>query len=661
MLFAYFRSYYSNILIQMSLFSALTQCLGIPLSFLSLALASVKLFYSQRLGRFREVDPSPKMIAFLFTFFLLQITGPLFNLVLLASYFKGHVILFVAFVIVANFFVLNFIFDTGNEKDLEKLYEIQKNLISDRDGEQVRQDSKITLTIAVLTSWITTGTVWSNNFSYKSYFLLMSSITSTLAHMICLSCIYIYTALEEISSTSLAPITHCFLKPDNDLQIDNVNFYDRSVLNLLNICHANESCLPNQRLCSQLENSTDLFYYVVGPIGFSLLVISLLSSVCLQFLGNYSIMYSWSRKLCCCLSPIIHASFLQDAILNNKIEFLQEFDKIIKTNPDIVNQKDPLHGDTPMMSAAKANSFELLKKMILLNGNTKIINIFGQTVEHLLEAKVNESEDQQERRRILDLLELCKTTNDFDEDVKNRVWTEQPMHEAVSKNRIGFLCFLHILGGQWGAVNLQKEIVLEHLSSALNSGPFEVSRCNAFVKWCLSNATDQFGQSLLLFAARQGNAKCLNELLKTDFNVNARCDAEGHVLLHSAVQGEQLDCLRILIEHGSDVNVKAFSSATPLHYAARRKLKECAQLLIDNGADVNALTNVHQTPLHCATINGQYDIMKLLIEKGANVNVKNTMDSTIQRFIWHLNLVNWIAFNYYSTVEQIKISMFKIS
>jgi len=609
------------------------QCYGIPLSFLSLALTSVKLFYSQRLGRFPDVDPSLQMIAFVFIFILLQITGPLFSLVLLASYFKGYVILFVVFVIAANFIVLNFIFDKGNQETLRKLYEYERNLSPAREKEKLMQDSKTTLITAILTSWVTTCTVWSNNFINKSYFLLLSSFTSTVAFMICLSCIYIYTAFEEISSKSLAPITHCFLKLENDLQIGKVNFCNKSVLNLLNICGANEYCLPNQRLCSELERPADVFYNFVGPIGFLLLLISLISSLCLQLLGNYNTMYSWSRKICF-FCPIIHISLLQDGILNNKIEFIQSFDDIIKANPNIINQTDPLHGDSLMISAAKAKSLNLMKKMILLNGNIDTVNIYGHTVEHFLKVEVKVPEDQQERSRILDLIELRKTTNGDNENVKCRVWREQPMHKAVRINKIRFLCFLHILGGQWGAINIENKDILEHLIFAINNGDFEVTRCNTFVRWCLKTATDHFGQSLLCIASRDGKARCLNELLKTNINVNVRRKVDGYLPLHDAARHGHFDCLRILIENGANVNAKSFLGFTPLHRATLHGFQECAQLLINNGADVHTPSNFNQTPLHFAALQGQYDIMKLLIEKGANVNFKDNMDCTALHFAY---------------------------
>ena len=55
------------------LFSDANQRWSIPLSFVSLVFSSIKLFYSQRLGRFPNVDPSAKEILVVAPFIGLQV------------------------------------------------------------------------------------------------------------------------------------------------------------------------------------------------------------------------------------------------------------------------------------------------------------------------------------------------------------------------------------------------------------------------------------------------------------------------------------------------------------------------------------------------------------------------------------------------------------
>lgn len=115
-----------------SYFSAISQIWSTPISFLSLSLASVKLFYSQRLGRFYDADPNLKMVLFALPFIVGLIIGPIYSLLLMAAYLQGYVFVLISTIIVANFIILkclsnkNWIFP-----DTEKLYiKRKKGLIS---------------------------------------------------------------------------------------------------------------------------------------------------------------------------------------------------------------------------------------------------------------------------------------------------------------------------------------------------------------------------------------------------------------------------------------------------------------------------------------------------------------------------------------------------
>ena len=112
----------------MILFSDLSQCWSIPFSFISFALASIKLFYLQRLGRFADHEPSLKMCIFIFPFIVGLVAGPLFSLVLIATYFQGYAIVCVALIMLANFVALNFIYLNG--KQIAGVLNIQTFLVS---------------------------------------------------------------------------------------------------------------------------------------------------------------------------------------------------------------------------------------------------------------------------------------------------------------------------------------------------------------------------------------------------------------------------------------------------------------------------------------------------------------------------------------------------
>jgi ankyrin repeat protein len=62
---------------------------------------------------------------------------------------------------------------------------------------------------------------------------------------------------------------------------------------------------------------------------------------------------------------------------------------------------------------------------------------------------------------------------------------------------------------------------------------------------------------------------------------------------------------------------------TPLIYAARQNCIECAKVLLDSGADVNQTSNYGWSPLLTATQNRDYKLAALLLDRGADPNKRN--------------------------------------
>ncbi len=58
------------------------------------------------------------------------------------------------------------------------------------------------------------------------------------------------------------------------------------------------------------------------------------------------------------------------------------------------------------------------------------------------------------------------------------------------------------------------------------------------------------------------------------------CAAEGHVQV-----------LRLLLQHGADINIRAANGSTPLHWAAQQGRLEVVTELVHSGADIHATTN----------------------------------------------------------------------
>ena len=73
----------------------------------------------------------------------------------------------------------------------------------------------------------------------------------------------------------------------------------------------------------------------------------------------------------------------------------------------------------------------------------------------------------------------------------------------------------------------------------------------------------------------------------------------------------------------------------PIHHAARNGDTEIVRLLIDHGADVNVVNEDGQTVLYCAGGHGHLDTVRVLLENNADPHVKFTKDRK--------TLLEWLA------------------
>ena len=80
----------------------------------------------------------------------------------------------------------------------------------------------------------------------------------------------------------------------------------------------------------------------------------------------------------------------------------------------------------------------------------------------------------------------------------------------------------------------------------------------------------------------------------------------------SAAATRRLECARLLVESGADVNARQSGGYTPLHEAAGSGDVELARLLLDAGADQSARKDDGQTPADLAAERGHEDVLDVL-------------------------------------------------
>ncbi|CAF0736386.1 unnamed protein product [Didymodactylos carnosus] len=145
----------------------------------------------------------------------------------------------------------------------------------------------------------------------------------------------------------------------------------------------------------------------------------------------------------------------------------------------------------------------------------------------------------------------------------------------------------------------------------------------------------------ITLAVREGDLRYVKELLNENMDLISKVDSFGRDLLTYAVQFNQINILKYLLEKQANVNTLANDGSTCLHRACYGDGTHCnidiVRLLLEYNAD-HAILDVHlRSPLHWSVLTENIDCLKLLIEYKANIHVKDVDGMTPAMWACHLD------------------------
>ncbi|XP_072409775.1 B-cell lymphoma 3 protein [Chiloscyllium punctatum] len=143
---------------------------------------------------------------------------------------------------------------------------------------------------------------------------------------------------------------------------------------------------------------------------------------------------------------------------------------------------------------------------------------------------------------------------------------------------------------------------------------------------------DRNGQTAVHLACEHTSLDCLQALLldvshqRPDLEIR---NYQGYTPLHVSVNSYQKEIVEFLLEQGADIDaVDIKSGKTPLVHAVENNCIDMVRLLLQHGANVNLQTYSGNTALHCSSGRGFLEVVKVLLKNGADSSIKNCHNDT---------------------------------
>ena len=233
--------------------------------------------------------------------------------------------------------------------------------------------------------------------------------------------------------------------------------------------------------------------------------------------------------------------------------------------------------------------------------------------------------------------------------VKSSSHQTTPLSAAIRSEKLPIIHYLIEKGANInGAAEVAAGKSLEMLKLLTENNPnFDPSDCNVYhaainnnkldvLDYLFSvglspNSKDNDGFTILAYAIRNKNCKCIEKIIEMGSDLNLPCNSKMKTPLQLAIRMREMEIVKLLVNSGADVNLTYNNNKIPVTLFIKQiRRQEDLSILLDKNPDLSIRSGHRriETPLTQAISMKLDNIVLLLIEHGADINQKDENGDT---------------------------------
>ncbi|VDM24105.1 unnamed protein product [Hydatigera taeniaeformis] len=260
-----------------------------------------------------------------------------------------------------------------------------------------------------------------------------------------------------------------------------------------------------------------------------------------------------------------------------------------------------------LIPAINANNLDTVKELLQEGTNPNVYEVFGRKTPLIVAAENNCHEVMHE------LLKHKVSVGHADR------WGNTALHYAAGK---GYLRCVILLLLHHSPVDVFNRRLHTPLMRAAMKGHEEVVRHLLNNHATFTSQLNEKKETALTLGCRSGNVEVVQLLLDRASPLEDR-SAELYYGLREAVALSHAEVVKVLLQHGSDVNHSDDTTSPVIFLAVTSGTVAILNLLIAEGADLEKVNAQGYTPLMKATAMGRKDMVDALLAAGMLLEFQN--------------------------------------